>query len=163
MKNNDHSNDDICVSFLNEAIKKKEIYKVIKSLQIQYRMLDKIEEIEHSVDSSDDLNDIKNNMSGIKKRRLSKCVKLKSSVENAMMYFQNDYDEIFANIKKNDIKQKKNFDKNDDVICIINKKKYHGTVFQVHKKGLVIKTNEKRKIKIHWDNIDGNDIQVIKV
>lgn len=56
----------------------------------------------------------------------------------------------------------RNFRKNDAVTCIVDKKKYKGTVLQVNQKGMTIKIKDKRKLRISWKDIDNEEVKVLK-
>lgn len=57
----------------------------------------------------------------------------------------------------------RNFKKNDSVSCVLDKKKYKGTIIQINQRGLVIKTKDRRKIKASWEDIDDEEIKITKL
>lgn len=56
-----------------------------------------------------------------------------------------------------------NFKRNDLVSCVVDRKKYKGVVISVSQKGMVIKTQDRRKIRISWEDIEDEDIKVVKI
>lgn len=56
----------------------------------------------------------------------------------------------------------KKFKKSDFVTVAVEKKKYKGTIIQVGHRGLIVKSKDRRKIKISWEQIDEQEIQIYK-
>ncbi len=76
-----------------------------------------------------------------------------------------DLNEIYGsedNLESKNSKNYKKFKKADLVTAIYGKKKYKGSIIQVGHRGLVVKTKDRRKLRISWEEIDGQEVQVFK-
>ncbi|KAI5148941.1 hypothetical protein ENBRE01_0634 [Enteropsectra breve] len=78
--------------------------------------------------------------------------------------FREDMEEINSEhrAEKSTAKRMNEFERNDSVILYMNNKKYNGTIFQVNFKGIVVKTHDRKKIKLSWENIDKSNIHIEK-
>lgn len=139
------------------AIKLKE--NLNSRFQKQASIIDKFRIIEDGLDLDD------NEESNDNKRRRgkwgSKGLEFKHVSSKAV---QEDMDKIFGIKRQQQPKLPTlEFKKNDQVICQLNKKLFKGVIFEVNFKGIVIKTLNRKKIKLDWENIDGTEIKVTKV
>lgn len=76
---------------------------------------------------------------------------------------QNDISEIFGGSYESKIKgNNRNFKKNDIVVCLLDKKKYKGVIFQINQTGFVVKTKDRKKIKIAWGSPEEARVQLFK-
>ena len=74
-----------------------------------------------------------------------------------------DLEEIYGdNIEQKVIKNDREFKKNDVVVCVLDKKKYKGVIFQINSGGLVIKTKDRKKIKIAWGSPEESLVKLVK-
>lgn len=134
--------------------------KFSRMVQVQQDILDKFLEIDNNLDQED----CEDSSDECKKRRKKWGSKSYEFQHVTPRVIQEDLDEIFGAdheklIKKYNVEYKKN----DAVVCVLGRKKYRGAIFQINFKGVVIKTDDRKKIKLLWENIDGENIQLIKV
>lgn len=160
MENTDAANKSICISYRNEDMLERLSMRINNAVRLQCSTLDKFLEIENSLDSTESHEE---DLRG-KKRRVKLNSRGYSFNHVSALTSQKDLDEIFGNEKSKDSNRNiLDLMKNDSVTCILNRRKYKGIVFQISIKGLVIKTRDRKKIKLHWENIDGDNVQVIKI
>lgn len=77
---------------------------------------------------------------------------------------QEDLDEIFGDSPEGSQTQSDGeFKVNDVVTCTLGKRRFKGTVFRTNSRGVIIKTSDRKKIKLEWDAINGDEIQLVKV
>lgn len=74
-----------------------------------------------------------------------------------------DLNEIYDGLNDDDGFGPENFRKNDSVSCLVDRKKYNGTIISVNQKGMVVRSNDRRKIKISWDDIEDGRAKVEKI
>ncbi|ELA41880.1 uncharacterized protein VICG_01064 [Vittaforma corneae ATCC 50505] len=74
-----------------------------------------------------------------------------------------DLNLIYEGIKEEEGFGPENFKRNDAVSCIVDRKKYKGTIVSVNQRGMVIKTQDRRKIKLSWEEIEDGEAKVTKL
>lgn len=52
--------------------------------------------------------------------------------------------------------------KDEKVVCILGKRKYKGMVIQVNLRGVVVKTEDRKRIKLLWENIDWKKVNIMR-
>lgn len=160
MENVDLHNSSICIIGKNGEHDSEVEQKFNKMVRIQQNILDKFLEIDNNLD----MEDYEDSSDEPKKRRKKWSNKSYEFRHVPPRLVQDDLDEIFgANHEKLVKRHSVEYKKNDNVTCILGKKKYKGTIFQINFKGVVIKTHDRKKIKLLWENIDGDNIQMIKI
>lgn len=74
-----------------------------------------------------------------------------------------DLNVIYEGMKEEDGFGPDDFRRNDRVSCIVDRKKYKGTVVSVNDRGMVVKTQDKRKIRIMWEDIEEGETKITKI
>lgn len=134
--------------------------KLKHAVEVQCNIIDNFMEINNKLDSDSEEDESEEP----KKRRKKWSRKEYEFSGVTSKVAQEDLDEIYNGTRNTPrYAVPTDFKKNDVVTCILGKKKYKGDVFQVTDKGLSIKTSDRKKIKILWENIIAGNIQLIKV
>lgn len=56
-----------------------------------------------------------------------------------------------------------NFKRNDIVSCIVDRKKYKGAIISINERGMIIKTQDRRKIRLSWEDVEEGEAKVTKL
>lgn len=164
MNDDDQIYDNIRTSFENQITLDKIGLKIKKSVDQKLKILDKFEEIDNSVDNDTSEKPLEDDDMGLKKPRKSKRIRASNMNDALITNFKDDFEEIFMGKKKLSVDKKLELQKDDKVVFVVNKKEYYGVVFQIYSdKGLIIKTNDRKKIKLLWESIDSRNVQIYKV
>ncbi|KAI5168437.1 hypothetical protein PAEPH01_0129 [Pancytospora epiphaga] len=144
-------------------VRPEEVESKIKQRAVtQQKILDRFLEIEQQLDSEED--DIEKK-EGLDKRRRRKWRQRGSDfLSVSTKTAQEDLDDIYDDMVEESQTQSDNeFKVNDPVTCVLGKRKFQGVIFRTNSKGVVIKTDDRKKIKLEWDSINGGEIQLLKV
>lgn len=115
-------------------------------------------EIENSLDQLDTED---KNESG--RRRKSSGLKSFDFQHVASKATVEDLSQIYEGAKESVEMGIGNFRKGDFVSCVVDRKKSQGTVIAINTKGLIIVTKDRKKIRISWDDIEDEEVQISKV
>jgi hypothetical protein len=74
-----------------------------------------------------------------------------------------DLNQIYEGIREDDGFRPENFKRNDTVSCVVDRKKYKGNIISVNQRGMVIKTQDRRKIRIAWEDVEDGEAKVMKL
>lgn len=156
-------NSNNCVVQSNDERGSKMENKIIKAVLRQNAIFDKFLEIDNRLDQTneEEEEDSEQQTKRRKKRLGHRAFEFRHASAKACL---EDLEEIFGG-QTECMPRRRVMDlkRNDAVACILGRKKYKGNVFQVSPKGVVIKTRDRKKIKLLWENIDGESIQIIKI
>lgn len=161
MEKTDSNPNKICVSDETADRKRSFLNRASETVRAQHRTLEKFLETENGIDSAETQEHLGGG-GGQRRRKKSSGYRPEFNYVSAAAS-QADLNEIYgAGAFQSEQQRELQLVKNDPVTCILNRKKYKGTIFQVNFKELVIKTQDRKKIKIKWENIDGDNIKIIK-
>lgn len=148
LKNNLQENSDL------EKIKSS--YDTI--VAVQTKVLKNIYEIEADLDAEEYSEEIE--YSGRRKKWITREFDLKG-VDSSEC--EDDLEAIFGDRNGSKISgNNRNFKKNDIVVCVLERKKYKGVIFQVNNEGFIIKTKDRKKIKIPWGSPEESKVTLVK-
>lgn len=74
-----------------------------------------------------------------------------------------DLNLIYEGIREEEGFGPENFKRNDVVSCVVDRKKYKGTIISVNQRGMIIKTQDRRKIKLSWEEVEDGEAKVTKL
>jgi len=74
-----------------------------------------------------------------------------------------DLNLIYEGSKEEDTFGQENFRRNDMVSCIVDRKKYKGTIVSINDRGMMVKTLDRRKIRILWEDIEDGETKITKI
>lgn len=160
MESADSMSSNTCVSTKDagaEAARAGVQGSVRRAASKQGTVLDKFREIENGLD----LEDSEESDPGHKRRRNKWSNRSFEFNHVSAKTYQEDLDEIFGAARPAK-RSSADLKKNDAVSCILHGKKYKGTVFQTSFKGIVIKTRDRKKIRLLWEEIDNNNVQIAR-
>lgn len=117
------------------------------------------QEIENELDRND--SEDQNESLRRRKKTPHKAVDFQSVSSKVI---SDDFSKIKANTS-DDTEESEQADlkKNDFVLCIVDRKKYKGTIVSVTGNGIMVRTTDRRKIKINWEDIDDRRTKVTKL
>ncbi|KAM0680239.1 hypothetical protein GINT2_001624 [Glugoides intestinalis] len=74
-----------------------------------------------------------------------------------------DLNVIYDGVTEEEVFGNENFKRNDTVLCVVNNKKYKGKIISISQKGIVVRTKDKRKIRIFWEDIEDEEAKITKI
>lgn len=138
-----------------DLLKKKYKREASTYLKALSNFIDMENELDHSNENEDEASSRRRKGNGCRNFEFH-GVPHKDAVEDLNdIYGKHRADEKRANFR--------NFKKNDCVSCVLDKKRYKGAIIQINQRGLVIKTKDRRKIKASWEDIDDEEIKIVKL